>query len=68
MDSSRKLYRSNADKMIAGVCGGIAEYLQIDSTVIRVIATAILVFTGLFPGGILYLILMFIIPQKPIIG
>ena len=59
----KKLYRSKTDKKICGVCGGIAEYLNIDPTVIRLIW----VFAALFAGcGLLaYIIAALVIPQQP---
>lgn len=59
----KKLYRSNTDKKIGGVCGGIAEYLKIDSTVLRLIIAVISLFYG--TGIILYIIAWFVIPEKP---
>lgn len=59
----KKLYRIEEGKVIAGVCGGIAEYLNIDPTVIRLIWALL----GLTGGGILaYLIAALIIPVKPL--
>lgn len=57
-----KLYRSETDKMVAGVCGGIAEYFNIDSTLIRLIV----VFLTLWGGGgiIAYVICWIVIPTK----
>ncbi|MGC8874311.1 MAG: PspC domain-containing protein [Chloroflexia bacterium] len=62
---SRRLYRSRSDRMIAGVCGGLARYLGVDPTLVRVIfALASLFFLGL--GGVLaYLILWAVIPEEP---
>ena len=60
----KKLYRSNTNSMIAGVCGGLGEYLGIDPTLIRLI-WALLGCTG--TGIVAYLIAAVIIPQKPFI-
>ena len=60
----KKLYRSESDKRIAGVCGGIAEYFEVDATIIR-IAFLILLLPGGFPGLLLYLILWIVVPLKP---
>lgn len=59
----RRLTKSN-DKMIAGICGGIADYFEIDSTLVRVGYAAITCFSGIFPGIIVYLILHVIIPNS----
>ena len=58
----KKLYRNTGNKMIAGVCSGIAEYLNIDPTVVRLIWALV----GLTGAGIVaYLIAALIIPEKP---
>ena len=56
----KKLYRSSTDKVIAGICGGLAKYLEVDSTLIRVLFI-LLVFMG-GSGILLYIILIFVIP------
>ena len=58
----KKLYRSKSNRMIAGVCAGVAEYLNIDPTVIRVI-WAIACFGTL--GVLAYIACALIIPEKP---
>lgn len=60
---SKKLYRSRKDRIIAGVCGGLAEYFSFDVIVVRIIFVILLFFNGL--GLILYLIFMVIAPLKP---
>lgn len=57
----KKLTLSN-DKKIAGVCGGIAEYIEIDPTVVRLIYALLTIFTA-FSGIIIYLILMLVLPK-----
>lgn len=57
----KKLTLSN-DKKIAGVCGGIAEYIEIDPTVVRLIYALLTLFTA-FSGIIIYLILMLVLPK-----
>lgn len=64
-DVEKKLYRSRTKKMIAGVCGGIAEYLNIDETVVRLGVALATVMTGIFPGVILYFIAAIIMPERP---
>ncbi|HEV8469572.1 MAG TPA: PspC domain-containing protein [Candidatus Limnocylindria bacterium] len=58
---SARLERSTTNRMIAGVCGGIAEYLAIDSTVVRVLFFLMILFTGGL-GLILYVALVFLMP------
>ncbi len=60
--SEKKLVRSNDDRMIAGVCSGLGDYLGIDPTVIRILFVLFSVFVG---GGILvYLILWIVMPLE----
>lgn len=60
---AKKLYRSTTDKMIGGVAGGLAEYFDIDATLIRVLFVVIVFLGG---GGILaYIILWIVVPQRP---
>lgn len=60
----KRLYRVNEGRKIAGVCGGVAEYLNIDPTVVRLI-WALLVLAG--TAGIwAYLIAALVIPEKPL--
>ena len=59
----KKLYRSNTNKKIAGVCGGLAEYLNIDTTIVRLIWALIALFAG--AGILAYLVCALIIPEKP---
>lgn len=60
---NKKLYRIEQGKLIAGVCGGIAEYLNVDPTVIRLI-WALVALSG--TGILAYIIAMLIIPVKPL--
>ena len=59
--AQKKLTRST-NKMLAGVCGGIAEFFEVDPTLIRVAYAALSIFTTGFPGLLLYIILMLIMP------
>lgn len=59
----KKLYRSRNDRMIAGVCGGLAKYFGIDSTIVRIAAFLLIV-----PGGLsiwVYIAMALIIPLEP---
>jgi phage shock protein C len=62
--NEKKLYRSNSDKMIAGVCGGLGQYFGVDPTLIRLIF-ALLVLFGVGSGIILYIILAIVMPLEP---
>ena len=60
--SSKKLYKSNSDKKLAGVCGGIAEYFDVDSTIIRL---AWVLFTLAGGAGLLvYIIAAIVMPNR----
>jgi len=61
MTISKRLYRSEEDKMLGGVCGGIAEVYDFDATLIRLITVA-LILSGISP--IIYLIAWLIIPSE----
>ena len=60
----KKLYKSNQNKMIDGVCGGIAEYFDIDPTVVRLIWALFSLMGG--SGILAYIIAAIIIPRNPI--
>ncbi len=60
----KRLYLSSRDKKIAGVCGGMGEYFNLDSTVIRVGYILLTIMTGFFPGILVYIICMAIIPNS----
>jgi len=63
MEEPKKMYRSDTDKMIAGVCGGIAEYFTLDPTLVRIGYILLSVFT-IFSGVLAYLILWIVIPKR----
>ncbi len=58
----KKLLRSQ-NKMLAGVCAGIAEYFDIDPTLVRVLYVVLTLFSAAFPGLLLYIILLLLMPQ-----
>ena len=59
----KKLYRSKKDEKIAGVCGGIAEFLGIDSTLVRLIWALFILCAG--TGVLAYIVCALVIPEKP---
>lgn len=59
----KKLYRSKTDRKLVGVCGGIAEYLNIDPTVVRVVMAAFSCMGG--SGFFVYLACALLIPEAP---
>ena len=62
---NKKLYKSRTDKMIEGVCGGIAKYLNLDPTIVRVLFALITIFSVGVPGVIAYIVLAVIMPVDP---
>ena len=62
MSNGKKIYRSN-DRVIAGVCGGLAEYMDIDPTLVRLVY-ALFTVTTILSGAILYIIAWLIVPRK----
>ncbi len=61
----KKQLTRSTDKMLAGVCSGIAEYFDLDPTLVRVCYAALTIFTTCFPGLLLYLLLILIMPAAP---
>lgn len=61
----RKLYRSEKDKVLAGILGGFGEYFHIDSTLLRAIYVIGALLTALVPLTVAYILLIFIIPKHP---
>ena len=61
----KKLYRSTTDKKIAGVCGGVAEYFDIDVTLIRLAVALITLFSAGTIGLWIYIVAAIILPQNP---
>jgi len=59
----KKLYRSRTSSMIAGVCGGLGEYLKVDPTILRVVAVLLIFAKGI--GLLAYLIGWIVIPRRP---
>jgi phage shock protein C len=63
--AGQRLVRSTSNRMVGGVCGGLAEYLGIDSTIVRVLYVGLSIYPGaLIGGGIAYLIAWYIIPES----
>lgn len=61
---NKKLTRPVNDVKIAGVCAGIAKYFDFDVTIVRILYAALTIFTVGFPGVLLYLLLMLIMPKE----
>ena len=63
-ETTKKLYRSRADRRIGGVCGGLANYFNIDATLVRLLFLLGLLFVG--GTFFAYIILMIVIPEEPV--
>jgi len=64
----KKFYRSKNDRMLAGVCGGLAAYTRLDSTIIRIIVIIAVLATGIFPVVIAYILAYFFVKEEPRAG
>lgn len=62
---TKRLYRSSSHSILFGVCGGIADYFQLDPTLVRVGWVILSIFTAGFPGILAYIVCFFIIPLEP---
>jgi phage shock protein C len=57
--------RSRKNRMLAGICGGLGEYLDADPTVVRVVYVVVSILSVAVPGILLYLVLVLVIPLAP---
>ncbi len=60
---NKRLYKSNVDKKVCGVCGGIAEYFDLDSTIVRLVA--VLLIFGWGSGLLAYIVAALVMPNNP---
>ncbi len=63
-DTSKRLHRSRSNRMIAGVCGGLAEWLGWDPTLVRILYIVISIASAAFPGMLVYLVLWLVMPER----
>jgi phage shock protein PspC (stress-responsive transcriptional regulator) len=61
----KKLYRSASQKMLGGVCGGLADYFEIDVSIVRLLWVGADLVTGIAPLFFFYIIAWIVIPQAP---
>ena len=61
----KRLYRSRDNRVVAGILGGIGEYLNVDPVAIRVLYVIFAAVTGFLPLIVAYIVLLFIIPEPP---
>jgi phage shock protein C len=64
----KKLYKDKQTGVLSGVLSGVAQYLNIDVTIVRVVFLCLTLFTTFFPGLILYIIMAIIMPDKSQLG
>ncbi len=62
---AKKLYRSQTKKMIGGVCGGLADYFDMDVSLLRLLFVAFTLLTAVFPFALFYIIAWIIVPFQP---
>lgn len=62
--NNEKITRSCDDNIIGGVCGGVAQYFDIDPTIVRIVVAFTAVFTAIFPFLALYIIAWIVIPEE----
>ncbi|MEO6066986.1 MAG: PspC domain-containing protein [Gemmatimonadota bacterium] len=58
------LRRSRSDRIIAGVCGGLAKYFDKDPTLVRVLYVLVSILSAAFPGALVYVILWIVVPEE----
>lgn len=64
---TKRLYKSRENKVLAGVLGGVGEYFDVDPVLVRLIYLVFMFGTGIAPGAVVYLIAMFVVPEKPVV-
>lgn len=62
---AKRLYRSRKVRQVSGVCGGLAEYFNVDETLVRLGVAFATICTGIVPGVVMYLVAVVIIPEAP---
>ncbi len=63
-DARNRLHRSRSNRMIAGVCGGLAEWLDWDPTLVRILYVVVSIISAAFPGLLVYLVLWLVMPER----
>lgn len=64
MSEQKKLYKDPKNKIFAGVSAGLAQYADIDVTLMRLLVLAVIIFSGIVPGLIFYIVAAMIMPTK----
>jgi phage shock protein PspC (stress-responsive transcriptional regulator) len=60
----KRLSRSRSDRKLSGVLGGLSNYLGMDASLLRILFIVLLIFTGFFPLGIIYIVWIFLVPEE----
>jgi phage shock protein PspC (stress-responsive transcriptional regulator) len=63
MSTSNRLRRSRRNRVLAGVCGGLAEWLGWDATLVRILYVVVSILSAAFPGILVYLVLWIVMPK-----
>jgi phage shock protein C len=63
---AKKLVRSQSNKMIGGICGGLADYFDMDVSLLRLLFVAFTLLTALFPFAIFYIVAWIVVPAEPV--
>lgn len=63
--ADRKLIRSRRDRKIAGICAGMGQYLELDTSLVRILWVLVTFAVGFFPGLIAYIVAWIIVPEEP---
>lgn len=66
MSTYKQLFRSRSNRMIGGVCAGLGDYMGFDPTIIRLAFVLIAIFGHLPVLGLVYLILLIVVPEQPV--
>ncbi len=64
-ENMKRLYRSRTEVLLAGVCGGVGLYIQMDPVIVRLIWVGVTCVTGFIPGIVAYLVAWLIVPREP---
>lgn len=61
---TKKLFRSRENKVFTGICGGLGEYMNVDPVFLRLLWLLVVIFSGIVPGVVAYILAIFVIPKK----
>ena len=62
--SNKRLMRSTNDRLLGGVCAGLAEYFDFDPVLVRIAYAFLTIFSAAFPGLLLYIVMWIVMPEK----